>query len=429
MTKRRVPAVDQWPEFTVRLLGESLTFEVEKKDIALSQKWAIFYALLLLREGKPLTVDEVCDHHPWSKQLPASAGREIWRFVKEKERRHFSFSLTSSPPHQGTKIFCAPAGVQVTWEPSRQTIVEALASLSRHHLSEPVELSEATLLMQSGMVVEAEKRLRELLSELGSINSQAHAQALLTSCLERQHGIRAVQERTALLHGLLEYTELTTTNRARILIRLARYYTLSEQYPQANTLYTELSALVTPFHGLEYAHYLINHGLYLRRVGDLKGAIRQTRFAHDQAQAMQWWYGVQATQSNLALMHVTAGEQLGGQARKMEFEQALKWAMKCSSTTDATSQGADEADVAILLGQIHRELENYPLARRWLDTAIRVAKQVPNYQDLRDAYAELLKLEEVLGNAFSIQITKEWLAEAEKQLLGVLKDGASPKDA
>lgn len=400
---------------TIQLRGEALTFENGQGTLLLSQKWAVFYALLLLREGELLTIDEVCDHHPWSRQLPAVAGREIWRFVREQEPRLFGLTVTGSPVRQSTKAFYQQGDVKVSWEPSREAVCEALAAASRHYLSEPVELSEATLLMQSGMVVEAEKRLRELLPTLQNVNSQAHAQSLLTSCLERQHGPWAVERQMNVLRELLDHS-LTTTNRARVLIRMARFYTLTEQYPQAGLLYEQLTNLLTPAHGLEYAHFLINHGLYLRRTGDLKGALRQTRFAHDQAQAMQWWYGVQATQSNLALMHVTAAEQLSGAARTLEFQHALKWAMKCSNTTDATSQGADEADVAILLGQIHRELKEYDLSRRWLDTAIRIARQVPNYQDLRDAYAELLQLEKTLGNTFSIQVTEDWLAEAEQQL-------------
>ncbi|GAA5504209.1 hypothetical protein Dxin01_03978 [Deinococcus xinjiangensis] len=417
MPKRKPPPTFPPLNLVVRSVGDQLVLEADHGPLHLSQKWAVFYALLLLRGGDLLTADELCDHYPWSRQSPASAGKEVWKFVREQEQRHFGRKVTDSPPKQASKVFyLRTEGVTMECQPSAVNLREALAVLSRHQLSEPVDLSEITLLMQSGIVLEAERRLRELLPTLLCRNSQAHAHALLVSCVERQHGAAACEQEVAALQAFVGDPDLTIANRARVLIRLARYCTLTERYPQAKEYFGRLEAMLTPAQGLEYAHYLINHGLYLRRMGDLRGAIRQTRFAHDQAQSLQWWYGVQATQSNLALMHVTAAEALTGTARISTFEQALKWALKCSNTTDATAQGADEADVAILLGQIYRELGQLPLARRWLESAIRVSKQIPNHQDLRDAYAELLKLEQAAGNHFGQEVAQRWLDEAEQKL-------------
>ena len=385
---------------TVRVVGDHLVFETLQGVPALTPKWAVFYALLMLAQGQGLTLDEICDHHLWSKQLPASAGREIWRFCNEQEARFFGERISTSPPRQTTKVFALrpDLAAHVTFEPSQEAVTDFVQNLRSYRGSQAVTLSNLTLLMQSGHVEEALQKLQQLKEQPLSLNELAQTEAMIATALDRLYGFYGVAKQVERLKELYAQPGLSKTNKARLLVRLARYYTLSGQYVEAEFYYNKLRRLLTPDDGLEFTQYHINYGLYLRRQGDLERAIHHTLIANESAHIVEWWYGVQATQSNLALMYATLGAQKEGEARRMYLEKARDWAIKGRDTTAITTQGEDEADIPLLLGHIHRLLGEYAKARRYLQGAIASASNIPSYQDWWESLEELALLEEELGN-------------------------------
>ena len=170
--------------------GDLLTLENPQGVIPLTAKWAVFYALLALRQGQPLTLDELCDHHVWSKQAAASAGREVWRFVREHETRVFGGRISTSPARQATKVFSLlpELSSQVQFDPSPEIVADYLNNLRSHRSSQAVRLSELTLLMQSGHVEAALEQLRLLKKQPLALNDLAHTEVMITTALDRLYG-------------------------------------------------------------------------------------------------------------------------------------------------------------------------------------------------------------------------------------------------
>lgn len=379
-----------------------LDLQVAAQRVDIGHKWQVFYALLAVHADRYVSVDEVCDHYPWTRQVPKVAGRELWRFTTQQESRYFGGRISHSPPRQATKQFalCHEAAQRVFFIPDALAVSHLLKGLCAHQESQAIALSECTLLIQSGFVNTALEHLQQLRLKARSINDQAHVEVLFSMCLDRLYGTAGTEQQRPVLEGFLPLSGLSRLNRIRILVRLARHFTLSEQYPEAAVHFETLRHLVQPDDGVEYCQFHINYSLFLRRNNDLPRAIQHQMLAHSAAHEAQWWYGVQAAQSNLALMHLSEADRSTGEAMKLHLRKAKEWALLCCNTTDATIQGSDHADSALTLSQACRRLGELPEAQHWAQMAVRWASRVPNLPDLVEAYEQLALVEEAQGNYF-----------------------------
>lgn len=398
----------QPPELTITL-KQGLSIGWQGRTLELTEKWQVFYTILALHGGEDVTVADIYDHYPWARLQPGSVGRMLWRFTNQQEPKFFGRRISVSPKKQASKLFALDPSLvaSVRFEPSRADVANQLQNLRTHRTSQAVALSELNLLLQGGLVRQCHDQVQVLLAQPLSQNDLAHAQALLTGCLGRMYGVSATGPQMPVLLELLAQPGLTRSNQGRLLIQLARHHTLNHEYDQAAEYFAQLNRLLSPEDGVEFSQYHINYGLYLRRKGDMAGAIQHTMIAHDTAHSVQWWYGVQATQSNLALMNMVLGSHEQDAARQLYLERAKGWALKGLHTTEITSVGADEADLPLLLGTIYRFLKQPADARHWLQKAVLLAAQIPNYQCWWSAYEEIATLERQAGNAFLSRVAKD----------------------
>lgn len=401
--------VDPQPQpLHISVIDGQLLLSVNGRTVDLSERWQVFYTVLALSPGRFTSVDELHDYYPWSRVQKGSVGRMIWRFSAQEEKALFGGRISHSPAKQATKLFALLPEVSraVQFSPSQEVVAAHLRNLRSHRAGRAVELSEFTLMLQSGEVEEALAGLKRLLTGPLNLNEEAHAQVLIATALERLYGASGLEKQVAILLHVLRQHGLTRTNQARLLIRLARYYTLSSQYDEAADYYGQLKKLLGPHDGLEFCQYHLNYALYLRRRGQVEQAIEHTLMAHDLAHEVQWWYGVQAAQSNLALMYMHLGAYGQTPLERQHLQKAKGWALKGIRTTSATLQGADEADMPLLLGAICRNLNEIEEARKWLEQAIALASAVPSYQDWWSAYEELALLEKKVGNTAAYEAAK-----------------------
>lgn len=406
------------PDLNITLVKDTLHLETRRGPLRLSQKWTVFYTLLAVNSERHVSTDEVCDHHPWSRLTPSIAGRDLWRFTRQQETRHFGQRITSSPARQSTKLFTLLPSIsgRLTFTPDLATVADHLRSLREHRNRIAMQLSECTLLLQSGLVTQALTRLQELRPELVNINDVAHTETLITMCLQELHGVQGILGRKEVLEGLLDTPGLNRVNRARLLIRLARHATLSGQYGEAQRLFHLLRSLLLPEDGVEYCWYHANYGLLLRRTGHLEEALHHQRLAHDSAQLAQWWHGVYSASYNLALTHLSLAERTPSAAKQRHQGQAREWAMRAYSTAVLTRQPVAVADTSVLLALVEGRLGQPDTARHWLKHA---QYRVPNddfehYPVPRIIYAELAAIEKQAGNHFLAHLARQAVQAAEQ---------------
>lgn len=415
------------PSHPLPLSGGPLHIEADRNSLAVRmggrlvnvrQKWRVFYALLAVQKHRYVCVDEICDYYPWNRQLPKVVGREIWRFTTQQEARHFGRRISCSPSKQATKQYglCPHTAPHIALLPDQSAVAGVLQALCFHHSSQAIALSECTLLMQSGFVDLALGRLQGLKTGTLTLNDHAHVDVLISMCLDRLYGTAGTEQQRGILEAHLSEPSLSRLNRMRILIRLARHHALSGHYERSARLFEDLSAAVRPEDGVEYCQFHINYSLLLRRTGDLPRAISHQTLAYHAAHEAQWWYGVQAAQSNLALMHLSQADQARGSAAKLHLRKAKEWALLCVTTTDATIQGADHADSALTLAQAHRRLGELDEALHWAEAAVRIAGRVPNYPDLVEAYEQLALTHKERGNHLLAALAEDQMREAQRHL-------------
>jgi tetratricopeptide (TPR) repeat protein len=397
-TPRRIPAATlklQLDKEICRLLWNGYV-------LPLSEKWVVFYALLAVNHERHVSTDEICDHHPWSRLSPSVAGRDLWRFTKTQEPELFGHRITSSPARQTSKLFtlALDTHVQIQFDPARPAISDHLRSLRIHRNMVAVELGECTLLLQSGLVTHALERLEALQDTPVSANEQAQILTLTTMCLEDQGGIEATTRQLPLLISALNLPGLNRLNRARLLVRVARYHTLKAHYDQAHSYFVILRSLLVPEDGVEYCWFHINYGVYLRRTGHLERAIHHQRLAHDVAQVAQWWHGVYSARFNLTLMHLSLAETSPAPLRQRLLQQALDWALRAHSTVTLTRQHLAIAQTAVLVARTYRLLGQTKEARHWLDNARRVNHHPELSLHLAVVWDEQALLEEQCGHHF-----------------------------
>lgn len=406
------------PVLTVQLFKDSFTLWLAQEPLALPPKWVIFYTLLAVNSNRHISTDEVCDHHPWSRLTPEIAGRDLWRFTRTHEERYFGQRITHSPNRQATKLFTLLPEVtqHLTFQPDQATIADHLRSLRQHRNLVAMQLSECTLLLQSGLVKQALERLRGLKNQSLNINDLAHTETLITMCLHEFHGPTGTAQQMPVLQHLLTQPGLNRLNRARLLIRLARQATLTAQYDVAGAYFDQLRSTLLPEDGVEYCWYHVNYGLFLRRTGHLHEAMHHQRLAHDTAQVAQWWHGVYAASYNMALMHITAAEESPKAVKSRHLLQALDWAMRAYSTVVLTRQPVSMADTSVLLALIEGKLGHVAEARHWLKHAqYRVPDTQEHYPSDAVVYAELACVESSAGNHFLSHLIREAVEVARQQ--------------
>ncbi|THF86307.1 hypothetical protein E7T09_13995 [Deinococcus sp. KSM4-11] len=397
---------------TIGLHKDVCAVRWQGQPVALSHKWVVFYSLLAVHSDRHVSTDEICDHHPWSRLSPHIAGRDMWRFTNTQEERFFGRRITHSPARQASKLFTLNLDPhrQLHFDPSRPVIADHLRILRAQRNAISMELSECTLLLYAGLVDQAQSRLLELRARTLDINERAHTETLITMCLDEQQGRDGTVVQVPTLHGLLQQPGLNRLNRARILIRLARHSTLSSDYAAAKPHFDDLRNLLVPEDGVEFCQYHINYGLFLRRTGKLEQAIHHQRVAHEAAQTAQWWYGVYAARSNLALMYLNIADGSPPMSRRANLERALDWAMRASTTATLTRQPVSQAVSAVLVLRAFRLLGHYDQARHWLT----VAQQYPNLPDqashLAVTFDELALIEDGCGNHFLADVAREQAA-------------------
>lgn len=409
MTKSNMPH-PRSPYLTVELVKDTFNLHHNQSPLALSQKWVVFYTLLAVNSERHVSTDEVCDHHPWSRLTPDIAGRDLWRFTRAQEEKHFGERITSSPARQATKLFTLTPDItrRLRFLPDQATVSDQLRSLRQHRNQVAMELGECALLLQSGLVQQAIDRLQELRAQNLNVNDLAHTETILTMCLDEHYGIRGTAGQVGVLKDFLKHAGLSRLNRARVLIRLARHYTLSAQYDEARHHYAALRMLLMPEDGIEYCWYHINYGLFLRRTGQLDEALHHQRLAHDAAQVAQWWHGLYSARYNLALMHLTVAENSPQLARQRHLQQALEWAMKAYATVVLTRQPISMTDCAMLIAILHRHLGHVQKARHWLNQALRSPIYHPQQHPHQAVvYTELSLLEEQAGNYFLAGLARD----------------------
>ena len=398
------------PVLTVQLVKDTFTLYLNHEPLTLPPKWVIFYTLLAVNHNRHISTDEVCDHHPWSRLTPDIAGRDLWRFTRKHEARHFGQRITHSPSRQATKLFTLLPEVtrHLTFQPDQATVADHLRSLRQHRNLVAMQLSECTLLLQSGLVKQSHERLLALKNQPLNINDLAHTETLITMCLNEFYGPEGTAEQVPVLEHLLTQPGLNRLNRARLLIRLARHATLSTQYDVARMYFELLRSSLLPEDGVEYCWYHVNYGLFLRRTGQLHEAMHHQRLAHDTAQVAQWWHGVYAASYNMALMHITASEEAPTAAKVKHLAQAYDWAMRAYSTVVLTRQPVSIADNSVLLALIEGKRGHIVEARHWLrHSQYRVPDTGEHYPSDQVVYAELARIESSAGNHFLSHVTRE----------------------
>ena len=395
----------------------TLTFQLDKDlcrllwngyALPLSEKWVVFYALLAVNHERHVSTDEICDHHPWSRLSPSVAGRDLWRFTRTQELGLFGHRITTSPVRQTSKLFtlALDGRAELQFDPARPAIFDHLRSLRVHRNTVAVELGECTLLLQSGLVTQALERLETMRDSTLSANDQAQILTLTTMCLEDQGGISATEAQVPLLLAALRLPGLNRLNRARLLVRVARYHTLKGHYDQAHAHFVTLRSLLVPEDGVEYCWFHINYGVYLRRTGHLERAIHHQRLAHDVAQVAQWWHGVYSARSNLTLMHLSLAETSPAPARKRLLQQALDWSLRAHSTVTLTRQHLAMAQTSLLVGRTYRLLGQIKEARHWLDNARLVHHHPELSLHLAVVWDEQALLEKQCGHHFHAHLAQ-----------------------
>ncbi|TSA81430.1 hypothetical protein FNU79_14965 [Deinococcus detaillensis] len=396
------------PTLTVQLDKEICRLIWNGYTLPLSEKWVVFYALLAVNHERHVGTDEICDHHPWSRLSPSVAGRDLWRFTRAQEPGLFGQRITSSPARQASKLFSLllePLS-QLRFDPARPAIFDHLRSLRSHRNTVAVELGECTLLLQSGLVAQALERLEAMQDCTLSANEQAQILTLTTMGLEEQGGIDATRPQIPLLLSALHLPGLNRLNRARLLVRVARYNTLKGHYDQAHRYFVSLRSLLVPEDGVEYCWFHINYGVYLRRTGHLERAIHHQRLAHDVAQVAQWWHGVYSARSNLTLMHLALAEKSPPLHRQRLLRQALDWALRAHSTVTLTRQPLAMAETSVLVARTYRLLEQTREARHWLENARQVEHHPELSLHLAVVWDEQALLEEQGGHHFHAHLAR-----------------------
>ncbi|WP_412026535.1 hypothetical protein [Deinococcus yunweiensis] len=393
---------------TIALHKDVCTVYWQGQPVSLSHKWVVFYTLLAVHIDRHVSTDEICDHHPWSRLSPHIAGRDMWRFTTTQELRFFGQRITQSPARQASKLFTLSldAAQHLHFEPSRPAIADHLRTLRAQRNAISMELSECTLLLYAGLVDQTHMRLLELRARTLDINERAHTETLITMCLDEQQGVGGTAAQLPTLHALLAQPGLNRINRARVLIRLARHATLSSDTVAAQPHFDDLRNLLVPEDGVEFCQYHINYGLFLRRGGKLEQAIHHQRVAHDAAQNAQWWYGVYAARSNLALTHLSVADDSPPLARRAHLERALDWAMRASTTATLTRQPISQAVAAVLVVRASRLLGQFGRARHWLTVAQLYPPLPDQAAHLAITYDELALIEEASGNHFLADVAR-----------------------
>lgn len=396
------------PTLTVQLDKEICRLVWNGYVLPLSEKWVVFYALLAVNHERHVSTDEVCDHHPWSRLSPGVAGRDLWRFTRTQELVLFGHRITSSPARQASKLFTLVLDdkMQLRFDSARPAVFDHLRSLRSHRNNVAVELGECTLLLQSGLIAQAFERLEALQDSSLSANEQAQILTLTTMCLEEQGGIEATAVQLPLLLSALHLPGLNRLNRARLLVRMARYYTLKGHYDHAHRSFVTLRSLLVPEDGVEYCWFHINYGLYLRRTGHLERAIHHQRLAHDVAQVAQWWHGVYSARSNLTLMHLALAEKSPPLHRQRLLRQALDWALRAHSTVTLTRQPLAMAETSVLIARTYRLLRQTREAQHWLDNARLVDHHPELSLHLAVVWDEQALLEEQDGHHFHAHLAR-----------------------
>ena len=403
---------------TIQLVKDSFTLHRGHDPLALPPKWVIFYTLLAVNSNRHISTDEVCDHHPWSRLTPEIAGRDLWRFTRTHEERYFGQRITHSPNRQATKLFTLLPDItrNLFFQPDQATVADHLRSLRQHRNLVAMQLSECTLLLQSGLVKQALERLLALKNQSLNINDLAHTETLITMCLHEFHGPSGTAGQIPVLEHLMTQPGLNRLNRARLLIRLARHATLTVNYDQAHTYFDQLRSTLLPEDGVEYCWYHVNYGLFLRRTGQLHEAMHHQRLAHDTAQVAQWWHGVFAASYNMALMHITASEESPAAVKSLHLAHALEWAMRAYSTVVLTRQPVAISDTSVLLALIEGRRGHVTETRHWLrHSQYRVPDTTEHYPSDVVVYDELARVESSAGNHFLAHVTREAVEVARNQ--------------
>jgi len=396
------------PTLTIQLDKEICRLIWNNCVLPLSEKWVVFYALLAVNHERHVSTDEICDYHPWSRLSPSVAGRDLWRFTRTQELELFGHRITTSPARQTSKLFSLvlEPRSQLRFDPARPVVSDHLRSLRIHRNTVAVELSECTLLLQSGLVTQALERLGAMHDSTLSANDQAQLLTLTTMCLEDQGGINATASQVPLLLAASQLPGLNRLNRARLLVRVARYYTLKGQYDQAHRYFVTLRSMLVPEDGVEYCWFHINYGVYLRRTGHLERAIHHQRLAHDVAQVAQWWHGVYSARSNLTLMYLSLAETSPAPLHKRLLQQALDWSLRAHSTVTLTRQHLAIAHTAVLVARTYRLLGQTREAQHWLDKARLVDHHPELSLHLAVVWDEQALLEEQRGHHFHAHLAR-----------------------
>lgn len=399
------------PQLSISLHKDAISLAIDGKVLNLSQKWTVFYALLAVHYHRHISTDDICDYHPWSHLAPDTAGRDLWRFIREQEEKHFNQRITQSPNRQATKLFTLAADItkKLQFYPNRPIIADHLRSLKNHDNALHIDISECILLMQSNLTNLALKRLKELQSQTLNINDIAHIETLITICLDEIYGISAFSQQISIIKSLLNTKNLNRLNRARIIMRLARFYTFNEEYDTAKAYFIQLRSLLSPEDGTEYCWYHINYGVFLRRIDHLDQAIYHQRLAHDSAQTLQWWYGVHAARYNLALMYISFADKSSDSSQQKYLQHALNWATKAHDLAILNRQAANKAEILLLIAQIHRKNNDFLVARNWLEKTLELQFLQPSKHDahMSIVYQEIALVEKALNNHFAAKIARQ----------------------
>ncbi|GGR58881.1 hypothetical protein GCM10008959_20830 [Deinococcus seoulensis] len=373
--------------------------------LPLSEKWVVFYALLAIHEDRHVTTDEVCGYHPWNRLSPDVAGRDLWRFTRTQEVRHFGQRITSSPARQGSRAFTV-SGARVSFQPDRRSVADYLGGLTARDSDLLPDLAECTLLLQGGLVGLALARLDALRDRARNVNDAAHLETVRAMCLDEQGGFRATAAHMPVLTGLLGQPGLTRLNRARILTRAGRHHMLAGETAAAQEIFTFLRGLLSPEDGPEYCLYHLNYGLFLRRCGELDRALHHQKLAHEVALRMQWWHGVYSARSNMVIIHLSLAEVGPARVRTRNLERALDWALRTHSTVTMTRQPLAMAETALLVARAYRLLGQPFWARHWLSRAMDTANHPDPDGHLACCWDEQALLEDADGHVVHAELAR-----------------------
>ncbi|GHG38762.1 hypothetical protein GCM10017784_36860 [Deinococcus indicus] len=384
-------------QLTAALHKEGCAVYWNGRPLDLSEKWVVFYALLAVHEDRHITTDELCGYHPWTRLSPDVAGRDLWRFTRTQEVKHFGQRVTSSPVRQGSRAFTV-SGARVAFEPDRRSVADHLSGLRGSAGELLLELGECALLLQGGLVSLALGRLEELQGRVRNVNDAAQLETLRAMCLDEQGGFRATAPHLPALTQLLTQPGLTRLNRARILTRTARHFMLADEAAAAQETFTLLRSLLSPEDGPDYCLYHLNYGLFLRRRGDLDRALHHQKLAHDVALRVHWWHGVYSARSNMVIIHLSLAEGGSERTRTRQLERALDWALRTHSTVTMTRQPLAMAETALLVARAYRLLGRPAWARHWLTRAMDTAHHPDPNEHLARCWEEQALLEAECGH-------------------------------